>query len=116
MRLVITNNKKVESHFKGKVDTILLDSSGVDVLQKGLKVAEEGGRLLHDPSRKNGFYKSLVFLKGDDCSPDEKSIGMLSKCVEQAVKQLGPSAEFKEPIFSGILQKQDLDSIKLILS
>jgi len=115
-RIVITNNKKVESTVADKAEVVMLDkASNLDVLQEGLKAATKGARLLLDPTRRKGYYKSLVFfLDEKEKTPDEKSISILKRCMTELTAQ-GNSAGNKEPILAGILQSRDLDLVKSVL-
>ncbi|HYE68789.1 MAG TPA: hypothetical protein VEA58_09275 [Anaerovoracaceae bacterium] len=116
-RLVITNNKKVEFKYQGKVEVVMLDnSSDLKVLETGLQVASKGGRLLMDPTRRKGYYKSLIFyVENEDGAPDEKSITLLKKCIDEASKQ--GNAEIKqESILAGILQNRDLSLVRSVVN
>ncbi|MDD3169278.1 MAG: hypothetical protein PHC91_07450 [Eubacteriales bacterium] len=115
-RVVVTNNRKVEHDLAGKAEVVLLDkASSLDVLQEGLKAAENGARLMLDPTRRKGYYKSLVFYVDESVtSPDEKSISLLNKSMTEAAAQ-GSSAGSKEPILAGILQSRDLDLVRSII-
>ena len=115
-KIVVTNNKKVDEMFSGKVDVIFLENStGLSVLEEAKGVASEGGRLLFDPTRYKGYYRSLPFFKENGGNePEGKSISLIEKCIEEATKQ-GSGTE-KEPILAGIYQKKDLDVVKKILS
>lgn len=116
-RIVITNNKKVEYKYQGKVEVIMLeDSSDLNVLETGLKVASKGGRLLMDPSRRKGYYKSLIFyVENEEDTPDEKSIALLKKCIDEASKQ-GSNGIKKESILAGILQNRDLSLVRSVFN
>jgi len=114
-RIIVTNNRKVERYCADKAEVILLEkASGLDVLREGMKVASEGGRLLLDPTRRKGFYKSLIFYRdGEGRGPDEKSTAALKQCVEQTKQS--EHDEGKEPILAGILQNRDLNIVKSIV-
>ncbi len=114
-RIVITNNRKVAKHCANRADVSIKDmASGLDVLQEGLKIASQGGRLLLDPTRRKGYYKSLIFyLEEKGQAPDEKSIALLSRCMEEMKAQDNDAA--KEPILAGILQNRDLNLVKSII-
>ena len=43
MRLIVTNNKKVESYFKGKEGVIKVDSD-YQVFDEGMKAVSKGGK------------------------------------------------------------------------
>jgi len=112
-KMIVTNNKKVESTFQAKEDVMMLNNaSAAAVLKEGLKVAEKGGKLLLDPNRRKNFYKSLVFLMDEQSGPDEKSLALIKKCMDD--KEI--SSDSKEPILAGIHQNRDLDLIRSILS
>ncbi len=115
-RVVVTNNKKVEYDLAGKAEVVMLDkASSLDVLQEGLKAAKKGARLLLDPTRRKGYYKSLVFYVDEAVnSPDEKSISLLKKCMTEISAQ-GSSAGTREPILAGILQSRDLDLVRSVV-
>jgi hypothetical protein len=115
-RIVVTNNKRVETQYSGKAEVVYLEkASELDVLEEGKRIASEGGRLLLDPARFKGYYRSLVFFKeAHKNGPDEKSVSVLNECIEEAKKKNGDSN--KEPILAGILQKKDLDLVKKILA
>lgn len=114
-RVIVTNNKKVEYHYAGKVEVIMLKNATVcDVLQEGKKLALKGGRLMLDPSRRKGYYKSLVLLMDENAQdPDEKSLSILKGCINVAGQQ-GNSGD-KEPLLAGILQNRDLDLVKSVM-
>jgi hypothetical protein len=114
-RIIVTNNKKVEKNFTGKADVILLkDASSLQVLQEGEKIALKGGKLLMDPTRKKGYFKSLVFYMEDGANmPDEKSALLLKKSIEEA-GNAEKSVVNKESILTGILQNRDLNLVKSI--
>ncbi len=115
-RIIVTNNKKVESNFAGKAEIIMLENSSVlQVLREGTKIAAKGGRLLLDPTRKKGYFKSLVFfMDGEDDKPDEKSMSLLNQCIDEASKD-EKAAINKESILTGILQNRDLNIVKSIM-
>ncbi len=63
-RIVITNNRKVAKHCANRADVSIKDmASGLDVLQEGLKIARRGTTSM-DPTRRKGYYKSLIFYLG----------------------------------------------------
>ena len=112
-KTIITNNKKVESAYQGKESVTMLDGAPtVEVLREGLKIAEAGGKLLLDPSRRKNYFKSLVFHFDDSKAPDSKSIAMIEKCLHDNTM----SAVVKEPVLAGIHQNRDLDLIKSVLA
>jgi hypothetical protein len=111
MRLIITNNKKVESYFKGKEEVIRVNSD-YEVFDEGMKTISKGGRLLHDPSKGFGYYRSLVFTMAGDSIPADSSVEVLKACFGKVANHQEKSGEIKEPIFSGILQNRDLNLIK----
>ena len=115
-RIVVTNNKRVKAQYAGKAEVIYLDkASGLDVLEEGRRVASEGGRLLLDPTRFKGYYRSLVFFKeAHQNAPEDKSVSVLDACIEETKKLNGDAN--KEPILAGIFQKKDLDMVKKILA
>ncbi|HQC82220.1 MAG TPA: hypothetical protein PLD22_02700 [Bacillota bacterium] len=113
-RIVVTNNKRVKAQYADKAEVIYLDNAtGLDVLEAGKRVASEGGRLLLDPTRFKGYYKSLVFFKeAHKNAPGEKSVAVIDECIEDAKK----NGSDKEPILAGIFQKKDLEIVKKILA
>ncbi len=113
MRLIITNNKKVASYFQGKEEIIKVDSD-FQVFDEGMKTISKGGRLLHDPSKGSGYYRSLLFMMDGDDIPAEGSIEMLNKCNNKIANHQDKSAGNKESIFAGILQNRDLNLIKTV--
>ncbi len=113
MRLIVTNNKKVASYFQGKEEIIKVDSD-FQVFEEGIKIIQKGGRLLHDPSKGFGYYRSLLFVMDGDNIPAEKSIEMLNKCISKIPNHQDRSVGNKESIFAGILQNRDLNLIKSI--
>ncbi len=116
-KVIITNNKKVEFSYAGKAEVIMLDkASNLSVLEEGIKVASKGGKLLLDPTRRKGYYKSLIFyVEEENNTPDEKSVSILSKGIDELTSEGNASAN-KEPILAGILQNRDLDLVKSILN
>lgn len=112
-KVIVTNNEKVEYLYSGKVEVIMLkEASGINVLQEGKNVASKGGRLLLDPTRSNGYYKSLVFLVDEEIQgPDDKSLSLLNQCITKNGKTTN-----KEPIIAGIFQNKDLGIVKKILN
>lgn len=117
MRVIVTNNEKVETKYSGKVEVIMVNNSSMlGVLEEGLKLAGKGARLLTDPSRYKGFYKSLPFyLEEGKSSPDKDSIANLNRCIDQCSGTSEAAAFSKEPLFAGILQKKDLDILNKVL-
>ena len=115
-RVIVTNNKKVEYHYAGKTEVIMLkNASAREVLQEGEKLVLKGGRLMLDPSRRKGYYKSLVLLMDEsEKSPDNKSLAILQGCINEAGQQ-GNSGDSKEPLLAGILQNRDLNLVKSVL-
>ena len=112
-KIIVTNNKKVEQSYNAKEDVQMLEGAPtVEVLQAGLKIASEGGKLLLDPSRKKNYFKSLIFHMDGQKGPDAKSIQMLEKCLRDNTM----TAVVKEPVLSGIHQNRDLDLVKSILA
>jgi hypothetical protein len=114
-KVIITNNKKVEYSYAGKAEVIMLDkASSLNVLQEGIKIALKGGRLLLDPTRRKGYYKSLIFyMEEGKNTPDEKSISILNKSINELTSQ-GNITVNKEPILAGILQNRDLDLVRSV--
>lgn len=117
MRVIVTNNKKVESKLSDKAEIKMLkNSSGLSVLKEARKMAESGGRLLVDPTRSKGYYKSLpFFIDESNKSSDEKGLQLLDRCIEQAMKAGESDGISKEPLLSGILQNKDLDIVQKII-
>ena len=99
-----------------KAEVVMLDkASNLDVLQEGLKAASKGSRLLLDPTRRKGYYKSLVFfVDEEEKTADEKSISTIKRCMSELTAQ-GNSVGNKEPILAGIFQSRDLDLVKSVL-
>ncbi len=114
-RVIVTNNKKVEYHYAGKAEVIMLKNATVrEVLQEGEKLVLKGGRLMLDPSRRKGYYKSLVLLMDEnENNPHEKSLLIVRGCINEASQQ-GNSSD-KEPLLAGILQNRDLELVKSVL-
>lgn len=114
-RIIVTNNKKVQNNFSDKAEVIMLENAScLQVLNEGLKIAEKGGRLLLDPTRRKGCYRSLVFfLDGEGGEPDEKSLALVKKCIADAGD--AEKAVNKESLLTGILQNRDLDVVKSIV-
>lgn len=114
-RIVLTNNKKVQSNFADKADIKFMENaSAYEIYEEGRKVVENGGRLLVDPTIggiKN-YYKSIAFVEGDGDAPDQRSLELLGKCLEVAKD----APRGKEPVLSGIMQKKEVDSLKRILA
>ena len=115
-RVVVTNNKKVEYDLAGKAEVVMLDkASTLDVLQEGLKAAAKGARLMMDPTRRKGYYKSLVFYVDEfENTPDEKSVALLNQCKTELGGKGSPAGN-KEPILASILQKRDLDLVRSVI-
>ena len=112
-RVIVTNNSKVKDRFEGKAEIIYMDgSSALDILKESKEIAQKGGRLLFDPSRSKGFYRSLAFFKAENASPDDKTIAMLEKSLDSLNGDKGPG---KESILSAIYQNKDLDVVKKVL-
>lgn len=114
-RVIVTNNKKVEYHYAGKADVIMLkNATAREVLQEGEKLVLKGGRLMLDPSRRKGYYKSLVLLMDEnEKNTDEKSLSILQGCINEAGQ--ANQGDGKEPLLAGILQNRDLDLVKSVL-
>jgi hypothetical protein len=67
-----------------------------------------------DPSRRKGYYKSLVLLMDEnESAADNKSLSILEGCINEAGLQ-GKSSD-KEPLLAGILQNRDLELVKSVL-
>ncbi len=117
MRVIVTNNKKVENKYSEKADVRMLwDSSKLAVIKEARKIAENGGRLLIDPTRKKGYYLSLPFLVDDsNKTADKKSLQLIDLCIDQLAKSENNSVSSKEPLLSGILQNKDFDTLHKIL-
>jgi len=115
-KVIITNNKKVEYHYTGRAEVIMLDNaSSLKVLEEGTKIASKGGRLLLDPTRRKGYFKSLIFyMEEENNTPDEKSVFMLNKSISELTSS-GNIPVSKEPILAGILQNRDLDLVRSVL-
>ena len=114
-RVIVTNNKKVENFYEGKTKVVMLnDASALEVLKEGEKVAEEGGKLMIDPTRRKGYYKSLIFLvEEESAAPHEKSLQLIKGCIEETSKSAGEAG--KEPLLAGIHQNGDLNLVKSIM-
>lgn len=117
MRVIVTNNEKVETKYSGKVEVIMVNNgSTLGVLEEGLKLAGRGARLLTDPSRYKGYYKSLPFyVEEGEITPDKDSIAHLTRCIDLCSASGDAAAFSKEPLFAGILQKKDLDILNKVL-
>ncbi len=113
-KVIVTNNKKVESKYAGKAEVKMMENaSRLNVLKEGRKIASDGGRLLVDPTRTVGaHYNSLVFLMDDgNRIEDEKSLSMLNKCIDIDDKAGNIAGCGKEPMLAWILQNKDLEAI-----
>jgi len=117
MRVIVTNNKKVENKYFEKADVRMLkNSSNLAVVKEARKIAETGGRLLIDPTRKKGYFLSLPFLVDDtNKTSDKKSLQLIDLCIDQLTKSVGQSDSSKEPLLAGIMQNKDLDTLYKIL-
>jgi hypothetical protein len=117
MRLIVTNNKKVEGKYTGRAEVrYLKDMSAVSVLHEARKVAAEGGKLMVDPTKLKGYYRSLPFFVDKEAKePDEKSLTMIDFCIEQAKRNGNTEDNSQEPLLSGILQNKDLGLVSKIL-
>lgn len=115
-RVIVTNNKKVESFYTGKEEVVMLDNATVlEVLKEGEKLALKGGRLMLDPTRRKGYYKSLVLLMDQENNvPDEKSLSLIKDCINETGRR-ETGSDNKEPLLAGILQNRDLNVVKSIL-
>ena len=111
MRKIVTNNMKVQSYFKGKAEITMVDTD-MQVLQEGLQIIENGGRLLHDPLRGSGHYRSLLFTMDTPNIPADNNIAALNQCLKKI--QNKENKENKEPIFAWIYQNRDLNLIKTL--
>lgn len=115
-RIIVTNNKKVQNNFTDKAEVIMLENAScLQVLNEGVKIAEKGGRLLLDPTRRKGSYRSLVFyLENGYGSPDEKSLSLIRQCIDGAGDAEKKAAN-KESLLTGILQNRDFNVVKSII-
>jgi len=113
-RVIVTNNQKVEDQYAGKAEVVMLkNASALEVLQEGEKLAMKGGKLMLDPSRRKGYYKSLILLMDEnETNPDEKSLEIIKSCINESGSQ---GNNGKEPLLSGILQRRDLNLVKSVL-
>ena len=110
MKIIVTNNKMVQEYYKGKAH-ITYTGSPAEVFEEGLKIVSQGGRLIHDPTKGYGYYRTLMFTTECQQIPPERDTGMLKKCVDKIKTR---SAKNQEPIFASIFQKQDMNRVKLI--
>lgn len=117
MRVIVTNNKKVESKYNEKAEVNLLkNSSSLIVMQEARKIAEGGGRLLLDPTRMKGHYISLPFFIDEaKKTSDDKSLQLIDLCIGQLAESGKNTGFTKEPILAGIMQNKDLETIHKIL-
>lgn len=117
MRIIVTNNKKVESNYNRKAEvTLLKSSSNLEVMQEARKIAEAGGRLLLDPTRGKGYFRSLpFFIDESNSTSDKKSLQLIDLCIDQLTKSANHSDSGKEPLLSGIMQNKDLNTLSKVL-
>ena len=113
MKIIVTNNKKVQDYYKGKAH-IIEAGSPMEVFEEGRKVVSQGGRLIHDPSKGYGYYRTLMFTTECPYIPEERDIRMLKKCTDKIKTRKNSTARSQELIFASIFQKQDLSRVKLI--
>lgn len=114
-RIVLTNNKKVKNQFAQKADVKFIeDASAAEIYEEGRKIVENGGKLLMDPTQGSikSYFKSLAFIKGESDTPDQRSIELLSKCIDATKDE----KRGKEPLLSGIMQNKEVDILKKILA
>lgn len=117
MRVIVTNNKKVEEKYAGRAEVnFLKDASAVSVLHEARKIASAGGRLMVDPIKLKGYYRSFPFFVDEkNNEADEKSLKMIDFCIQQAKKNGNTEGNNQEPLLSGILQNKDLGLISKVL-
>jgi len=117
MRVIVTNNQKVGIKYAANADVRMIHHSGsLAVMQEGRKIAEAGGRLLIDPTRRKSYYLSLPFFVDETkVSADEKTLQLIDACIGQLAKEGKQNGSGKEPVLSGIQQNKDLDTIHKIL-
>ena len=113
MKIIVTNNKKVQEYYKGKAD-IIYAGSPMEVFDEGLKVVSQGGRLMHDPSKGYGYYRTLMFTTDCQHIPEERDVSMLTKCIGKIKNSKNSTGRSQELIFASIFQKQDMNRIRLI--
>lgn len=105
-RIIITNNKKVAEMLKGRAQVEYRDITALKILEEGRYTAQQGGRLLTDPTRisAKAYYRSLPFLMAED-GPDERSIQLIDQCIVA----IGGNERFfsNEPFLAGIAQNKD---------
>ena len=69
-----------------------------------------------DPTRRKGYYKSLIFyVEEENGTPDEKSVSILNKSISE-LTSTGNASSNKEPILAGILQNRIWIWLKSILN
>ena len=111
MKTILTNNEKTKAYFSGKADIVEV-ASGKQLFDEGMRIILKGGRLIHDPCKVYGGYRSLVFLMDSGHISAEWSIEKLKKCAEKLTSSQNRPDSSKGSIFSGIFQSQDLNRIK----
>lgn len=117
-RILVTNNKKVEYRYSGKVEINMLNNESLlNVLYAGKELAEKGARLLIDPSRTKCRYKSLLFFFDENqTTPDKNTIQMIEKSISDAKNMNLSNITEKESLLSGIYENKDLNIIKKVLN
>lgn len=113
-RIVITNNKKVVEKLNDKAQIEYKEISALEVLKEGKYTAQQGGRLLIDPTRvaAKSYYRSLPFVMGED-EPHQQSIELIDQCI--AAIGDDKRAFAKEPFLAGIAQNKDADIINKVI-
>lgn len=112
-RVIVTNNERVKELYGNKAEVIFMEgSSALDIVKESKAVAKSGGRLLFDPTRSKGYYRSLAFYKADNGSPDDKTLSMIDKTIDALA---GENQSGGDSILSGIYQRKDLNVIKKLL-
>lgn len=114
-KIILTNNKKVQNQLNDKANIIFMENATpYEIYDEGRKVAENGGKLMMDPTIGNikSYYKSLIFLEGDGDPSHTKSLELLDKCLN-VTKNMEKG---KEPLLSSIMQNKEVDAISKILA
>ena len=113
-RIVITNNKKVVEKLNDKAQIEYKETTALEVLKEGKYTAQQGGRLLLDPTRvaAKSYYRSLPFSIGEN-EPHQKSIELIDQCI--AAIGSDDKVFSKEPFLAGIAQNKDADIINKVI-
>lgn len=114
-RVIITNNKKVQTNFSDKAEVKFVEATPTEVFRQAKEIANKGGKMLTDPTRLSvtNYYRSIPFVISDDNSPQQFSLDNIETCLK---KLEGKESKFaKAPVMASMHQSKDLEIVKKVV-